>query len=1068
MATGEPKSSLGEEGHMANQRTGCFGWGLLLTLVLLTMPGWLYGQGGATGAIGGTVLDSTGASVAGAQVEVVNAATNERIRVENTDTSGLFTLNLLPAGLYRLRVTAGGMAETNLRDIEVRVTETTRLTIVLKAQSVAERVEVTANIEAIKTADATTGESLGGQTIRDLPLATRNFQQLLALSAGASSSLNSASQLGRGDVRINVNGGREDNNNYQIDGISANDPTNAGELAYTPLPGPDAIQEFKVSTSLYDATQGRNGGGNINAVLKSGTQDYHFDVFEYFRNTVLNANDFFLKQNGVDRPVIRQNIFGGSVGGPIGPKAPLGFFFLNYQGTRQQSGDSPGTIITSQIPFVPAADRVAGNPAATQTLLQSDVNCGAPQVDSVIAGLLSIQSNQFGGGAGGYLYPLPTNAPASARCGDLVNFAVSKPGSYDDNQFTANWDREFFGGKDHIAERFFYSNTETSEPFGADGFTLQTGYVPTPNNLNFALRIPVRDRFGSLAWTHLFSSVVVNEARFGAAVIGWKLLNVQPLDLNSGVPVNINDPNVNMVRPSTAGVSTDIPRFQINALGLNFGPHPTTPLTNLSDSYSFLDTVSYVRGKHSFRFGAQIDHTDIRKNIPVADNGYLFVGTFQDFLAGNLGFGLANSGLSQHDYRMAAFAGFFQDDYRPTKNLTLNLGFRAEAFGAPTDKLCRISNGDFSLADPNSPRFNGEPFVYPKCATKPASQLGLTGITGTREDSGLNNNFARVWAPRIGFAYDLGGNQTTSIRGGYGIYGIREDTGALDNLALLPPFVPGIGAVGVQNGGLAGLFDANLNPANALPPLGSTAQGFVPLQSLLIGFPGCNPNTAGCAPAFTGTIPFFPSFFVPGGWIAPTMQQWNFGIQRALGKGWSLEVGYVGTHATHLRVARGSNQPRIASATNPVVVPTFDPVTGQKNGTVSITTNTIANAAARAPFQGLGPANVEDFAPIGNSIYHGMQATLAHRFAGGLYFQSAYTFAKSIDDTSTAQVAFISRFNNQTNVRDSRSVSDFDRTHRWINTFAYELPFFRNGNGASRSRWFSWPPSSAFGSTSAE
>ena len=129
------------------------------------------------------------------------------------------------------------------------------------------------------------GPARAGQTIRELPLATRNFQQLLATNGGSSSSLNSAAQLGRGDVRINVNGGREDNNSYQIDGISANDPTNAGELACTPLPSPDSIQEFEVSTSLYDAAQGHNGGGNINAVLKSGTLNYHFDVFEYFRNT---------------------------------------------------------------------------------------------------------------------------------------------------------------------------------------------------------------------------------------------------------------------------------------------------------------------------------------------------------------------------------------------------------------------------------------------------------------------------------------------------------------------------------------------------------------------------------------------------------------------------------------------------------------------------------------------------------------------------------------------------------------------------------------------------------------
>src|SRR5713226_52352 len=169
-------------------------------------------------------------------------------------------------------------------------------------------------------------------TITALPLATRNFQQLLTLSAGASSDLNNASQLGRGSVFIHVNGGREDNNNYLIEGISAADYA-FGELTYTPLPNPDAIEEFKVSTSLYDATQGRNGGGNINAVLKSGTLKFHGDLWEYLRNTSLDAQDYFL-----GKVVIKQNIFGGDFGGPVGPRAQLGFFYVNYQGTRQRSG----------------------------------------------------------------------------------------------------------------------------------------------------------------------------------------------------------------------------------------------------------------------------------------------------------------------------------------------------------------------------------------------------------------------------------------------------------------------------------------------------------------------------------------------------------------------------------------------------------------------------------------------------------------------------------------------------------------------------------------------------------
>ena len=288
---------------------------LAVFVSLVCLAALAFAQGGATGAITGTVQDASGAVIAGAKVNVVNEATGQALRQVTTDSSGTFTATLLPVGNYSLEVSAPGFATSKISAIVVRITETTRLTAVLKVTSTKEVVEVQSQVATVETTDATTGESLGSTTITTLPLATRNFQQLLTLSAGASSDLNNASQLGRGQVYIHVNGGREDNNNYLIDGISVADYA-FGELTYTPLPNPDSIQEFKVSTSLYDASQGRNGGGNINASLKSGTSKVHGDVWEYFRNTSLDATDYFLK-----KVVIKQNIFGGDLGGPT----PLAF-----------------------------------------------------------------------------------------------------------------------------------------------------------------------------------------------------------------------------------------------------------------------------------------------------------------------------------------------------------------------------------------------------------------------------------------------------------------------------------------------------------------------------------------------------------------------------------------------------------------------------------------------------------------------------------------------------------------------------------------------------------------------
>src|SRR5271155_1975595 len=301
----------------------------VLFLFITLLGGRAFAQGGATGAISGVVVDSSGGAVADAEVQIIDAKTDQIARKVPTGTDGTFVVTLLPPGSYSVVVNKSGFAEAKSADIEVRVTETTRITIPLKPGAVTETVEITAQVTNVDTTNPTTGQSITANTVRTLPLASQNFQQLLTLSAGAQSNLNNSTQLGRGDVRINVNGQREDNNNYLIEGISATD-YNVAELATPPLPNPDVIQEFKVQTSLYDASQGRNGGGNINAILRTGTKQYHGDAYEFFRNDALNANDYFLNRQGSPRPVLKQNIFGSSFGGPL-VKEKLGYFFVNYQ-----------------------------------------------------------------------------------------------------------------------------------------------------------------------------------------------------------------------------------------------------------------------------------------------------------------------------------------------------------------------------------------------------------------------------------------------------------------------------------------------------------------------------------------------------------------------------------------------------------------------------------------------------------------------------------------------------------------------------------------------------------------
>src|SRR5438445_1645375 len=481
-----------------------------------------FAQGGATGAITGTVQDASGAVVANADVRLTNQDTQVLERTLKTGPDGSFSAPLLPVGTYTVNVQSAGFAPADFSGIVVRVTETTRMIAKLSPKSVQQHIEVQALVQTVDTTDATTGQAIESTTIRALPLATQNFQQLLTLSSGAQGELNAASQLGRGQVHIFVNGQREDNNNYLIEGNSVTD-YNVAELTNTPLPNPDVIQEFKVQTSLYDASQGRNGGGNINAILKSGTNLLHGDAYEFFRNTVLDANEYFLKGSGSPRPVIQQNIFGGSLGGPVGSGGKLGFFFVNYQGTRQRSGDSPGTLISTFIPYVPASDRGAANAGN----LAADFKVGS--ADPVAVNLLAFQSNQFGAPANGYLFPLPSNVPAGTLPGDLVQFTVSKPGKFTDDQLTAHWDHEFRNSRDSVAARFFFSTSEQEIPFGAGGLQASLGAPASGTDLNFPYQLRIHDRVFIVSETHVFNPHLVNDIRFGLVHINNTANNINPV-----------------------------------------------------------------------------------------------------------------------------------------------------------------------------------------------------------------------------------------------------------------------------------------------------------------------------------------------------------------------------------------------------------------------------------------------------------------------------------------------------------------------------------------------------------
>jgi len=991
------------------------------------------GQTADTGAISGTITDPKGAVVAGAAISAINVTTGETRNAVSSST-GTYLVPLLRPGTYRVEVSKSGFKLSVSADLPVHITETVTVNFELTVGSQVETVTVTAEVLTVNTENATTGQTIEHAEIGNLPLATQNFQQLLTLSTGASSSLNNSQQLGRGTTAINVNGQREDNNNYLIEGVSATD-YNVGKLTNTPLPSPDVIQEFKVQTSLYDASSGRNGGGMVNAVLRTGTNHWHGDAFEFFRNDALNSNDYFLERNGQPRPELRQNIFGVSLGGPLGGNGHFGYVFGNYQGTRQRSGADLGTVISTSLPILPS---VRTNANLVSTFLP---NVPSAQIDPVVLKLLNLSGNQFCNNSSGFLVPTISGTPGvnltdpSAPVLNSGPFTCSNPGRFNDNQFTLTWDREFRHSHDKLAGRFFFSNSDAYKPFGAGGLLSTYGAPASKTDLNFPLDIPVNSRFSSGTWTHLFTNTLVNAFTFGYVRINNSFINV---------PI-VTDDQLGINRPMSS-ITNTIYKFTFTSSGFQLGPSPGDN-SQIQNNFTYSDVLSWVRGSHTFRFGGQFDRLQLDKSFPQAFNGWInFSNTpatatlpaltdFQNFLLGSPQFVLGESGAYQHQYRHNNIAGFVQDDWKATQNLTLNLGLRVESFGAWHDDLCHIGNFDSSLM------LKGQyPYLYPTCV----NQFKVPGLKGTVSSTTLNNNYATGWGPRIGLAYDVFGHHTTTVRAGYGIYYVQQDVGAVDNLAFQAPLLDVVSSGGPP-GCLANYFEPkppagcpNPNP-NALPLPGVISPAFVPVLSQITGFVTASnvpTNDTSQFPVYDNNAINLFTLQVPRNYRVPNVQQWNLMIQRDFGRNFVLEVGYVGSHTIHLREVHDPLQSVIASPANPLTV------TGANNQQYVITTTTLANAFARSIYQGVdGYSAFEAFVDDAYAHYHSLQTTLSRRFAQS-YFQAAYTFSRATDTVSSSNTAFNSVFNNQLNLRGSYALSDFDRRHRLAVSYLQDLPFY--------------------------
>jgi hypothetical protein len=1014
---------------------------LAVLSVALFSPADLQAQAGATGAITGTVLDQKGGAIAGATIVVTNGATGQKEREAVSTGAGTFNVPSLPPGTYSVEVTATGFARFLIEKVLVQVTETTSVNANLSIGQVTETVTVKGVTVPVDLTSAATGETISAETASTLPLSTRNFLTLLTLSAGANTELFDSAALGRGQVTINVNGQRPTNNNFQLEGVNAND-VNLPILDNVPLPNPDTIQEFKTQTSLYDASSGRNGGGNVQVNLKSGTAHYHGDAYEFFRNNVLNANDFFFNAATpqVPRPVLRQNQYGGSFGGPV-PKSKDFFFFLNYQGTREASGISAGTVLNSQIPVLPAS-----RDAATLAARFLPAGFSASQINPVALAYLNLPASKcplFSDGK----FCIPTVAP-TLNNPNFGNVTASSAGAFQDDQYTLTVDKQLTE-KDKLTARWFFSDNNASQPFGTGANNV--------NSLPFAKGLPGSNRFLKLGWTRVLSGNVVNDARFGFSRFFFAQDPSEPIQLS----------DIGATRGNSAQFPAAYQLIITGALPLVVGTGVNDNRGGAFNTFYGADDLSITKGKHLIRFGMDASRYQLNRFNSFAQRGSVTFGNtaagdaspgfpnppalsgFQNFLLGRVDTTQAEAGFSSFHFRALDFSAYVQDDWKIKPRFTLNLGLRWEGLSTAHELNNFLSNFR-GLED-------GEPGPISIIHPSGAANVGTPGVSSCTLTTCFS---AGNFAPRVSYAWDIFGNQKTVIRSGYGIYYQRVSNQSLLQTAGGLPFSEAISAQ-----------KFSVTPANPFPSI--LPNSAFPLSTdqvvpALTGFDG-----ATGAPIFRSASggPLSGFFFFPiRSFRPPYAQQWNFNIQRDLGKGWLLEVGYVGTRGSHLLgTGRPANPGRICTIAAPCIIPPS--IAGNVNvpagtpfatknpdGTIAITGSTAANLDARVPSQFLGLANSRGFFAFqdGSSTYHGLQSTLSHRFSGGLYFQAAYTYSKSIDNGSGSvfgdELNGLTQFGNLLNPSGERAVSDFDRRHRFVVSYNYDLPIARllHGHGPSR------------------
>jgi hypothetical protein len=982
---------------------------LLFLLGITCVSVAMCAQAPGTGGIRGTVLNQNGKPVPGASIEVENQGT-QRKRAATSDASGEYSVPLLPPGTYKLRAVAAGMRAAEVKDVSVVVSETRPVDLYLAVAGETTNVEVTGKQDLADTESSTLGRVVDEKSIQSLPLSNRNFTQILSLSPGVLVGLPDATVLGRGTQDVESNGGKTTANNIQFNGIDANNLAQNsaaadGEEVGVAVPAPDTIQEFKVQTGNYDATYGRGTGANVDVVSKSGTNHLHGSGWEFLRNEVFNANDFFSKLTGQPRPVLKHNQYGAAVGGPI--LRDRTFFFAAFQMLRSINGEGDQSVaILPQLTDDRSAATLGAQFCAYPTFAGgTQLACDGSNINSVALKVLNFKLKN-----GQYAVPtpqvlLPSSDPTQIPIGES-SYAI--PAKYNENQYTLNFDHAVVTNN-LLSARLFYSRAPTAMPFSPNAAT-----VP-----GWGTNEVDKNAMAVLSDTYILSSKMVNIARFG----------FMRFDGVSAVENPISTADLGTQSPTgQSGTAIPAPGITIDGL-FTIGDAGTPSQIQKTNTYVAHDLLSLTRGNHFLRFGAEVKRHQVMIDAPFSSDGLLDIRTFSDFLLGqsagqngssdglsNVTLSNGSSGIFRKDERYTDFAVFVQDDIKINPRLSVNAGVRYEIFGPPSEIHGRLVTFDPAVATLNAPAdgtLSG--FVVTSNFSNPVP----AGVTQTGRRGLWPTKYTDV-SPRLGLAYRLMQHPEIVLRGGYGIYFDRLSAGLAENLVTQPPYSTFQFITGFQNG-----------PASLASP-------FTPLLPSLDSYPIFPQRIPGGGPTVVG---------LSTNMTDPYTEEYNLNLQFNAGWNALAEIGYVGTRSLHVAGCSEFNQALLASPTRPI------------NGE---STNSIANVIQRVPYDGIAPGSlVCQTSYLAN--YNSMQASVTRHLRRGLQFQGSYTWSKTMDVTSGSSGNQVFELwlltNDQRNPRQSYGPTDFDRTHRFVFNFTYALPGVSNYSRLIRQITSNWQTS---------